>query len=616
MSKQLDDGFYQKLHLEDKLIENPQLSLPCHHTCVSSYVSKHHVARQFKRKGCYERSSSEPLSRRSRSSITQEFEFKKHCFICGEVCLPKNPKNPKRWRTVIQCRTANLADGNSFKSTIMDKCDQLKYDIADKVRIRINGAPSDLHAADAQYHKDCYSRFMSGRNLHASDGIKCKQTNKQGQQTSPPNPLMHVLDNMNGYKTRIWCTVELFDLYHSYGGTLSCRIMVEKVCASFNDDVLLMQIDGCDSLLGFRDQLSKYIANTSPTLLSLISKLVSNGKVDRKSLSISQSIQQHIQMIPNTTVLGLGIKLHHRFGSKELITLLNEYGYICTYDEVRKFCKSVAAYRTEQGIQCQGLDANRGPVYGWFDNYDLNVFTPNGKRETHAMAVEFSQNNLDVVSDWIFAIRFPSWWIKYVTIVHHLRLLQTQSANIRRREGEGQCWTKRTVVKLKNTCPSSQTPVDWMWKIARHGGNWRHQCAQRDRYRRSNGILIHWQLTNRLPYTCEEEDPDNGEIEAGDQGWIQHNLRPANSVCKFADYKPTSVCVFEGHIPVWTFHSPICLVWRMQWHENRLQSHSCEWVSEWFSLTAFLRTADIEVHIVHTSRVIIAYTLKSLSSLT
>ena len=41
-----------------------------------------------------------------------------------------------------------------------------------------------------------------------------------------------------------------------------------------------------------------------------------------------------------------------------------------------------------------------------------------------------------------------------------------------------------------------------------------------------------------------------------------------------------------------------------------------KWVSEWFSLTAFLRTADIKVHIVHTSRIIIAYTLKSLSSLT
>ena len=41
-----------------------------------------------------------------------------------------------------------------------------------------------------------------------------------------------------------------------------------------------------------------------------------------------------------------------------------------------------------------------------------------------------------------------------------------------------------------------------------------------------------------------------------------------------------------------------------------------QWVSEWFSLTAFLRTADIEVHIVHTSHIVIAYTLKSLSSLT
>ena len=38
--------------------------------------------------------------------------------------------------------------------------------------------------------------------------------------------------------------------------------------------------------------------------------------------------------------------------------------------------------------------------------------------------------------------------------------------------------------------------------------------------------------------------------------------------------------------------------------------------SEWFSLTAFLRTADVEVHIVYISRVIIAYTLESLSFLT
>ena len=39
-------------------------------------------------------------------------------------------------------------------------------------------------------------------------------------------------------------------------------------------------------------------------------------------------------------------------------------------------------------------------------------------------------------------------------------------------------------------------------------------------------------------------------------------------------------------------------------------------VSEWLNLAAFLGTADSEVHIVHISRVTIAYTLESLSSLT
>ena len=44
--------------------------------------------------------------------------------------------------------------------------------------------------------------------------------------------------------------------------------------------------------------------------------------------------------------------------------------------------------------------------------------------------------------------------------------------------------------------------------------------------------------------------------------------------------------------------------------------HGIKWVSEWLNLAAFLGTVDSEVHIVHISRVITAYTLESLSSLT
>ena len=46
-----------------------------------------------------------------------------------------------------------------------------------------------------------------------------------------------------------------------------------------------------------------------------------------------------------------------------------------------------------------------------------------------------------------------------------------------------------------------------------------------------------------------------------------------------------------------------------------LQVISQHWLSEWLNLTTFLGTANSEVHIVHISCVIIAYTLESLSSL-
>ena len=46
-----------------------------------------------------------------------------------------------------------------------------------------------------------------------------------------------------------------------------------------------------------------------------------------------------------------------------------------------------------------------------------------------------------------------------------------------------------------------------------------------------------------------------------------------------------------------------------------IQNLKAKWVSEWLDLTAFLGTADSEVHIVNISRVTIAYTLESLSSL-
>ena len=50
------------------------------------------------------------------------------------------------------------------------------------------------------------------------------------------------------------------------------------------------------------------LAHTSSTLLTLVSELVSDGKVSKKSISLSQAIQTHITGARNQTTLGLAVK--------------------------------------------------------------------------------------------------------------------------------------------------------------------------------------------------------------------------------------------------------------------------------------------------------------------
>ena len=94
----------------------------------------------------------------------------------------------------------------------------------------------------------------------------------------------------------------------------------------------------------------------------------------------------------NQSPLASGVKLHRKFGSSDLIHILYEHGYCISYDEVLQFRKSAAKYVTDNAMtlhQMMGLSYTMGHVFGWYDNFDLCVNTPNGRRETHALAIEF-----------------------------------------------------------------------------------------------------------------------------------------------------------------------------------------------------------------------------------
>ena len=99
------------------------------------------------------------------------------------------------------------------------------------------------------------------------------------------------------------------------------------------------------------------INDTSETLLKLISKLVSKDIITRESFSLSQSIQAPYYKECKPDYSRISIKLH-RFGSRELISLLHQYGHVCTYDEVQRFRTSVAKYTGERDYTSRGLRKN------------------------------------------------------------------------------------------------------------------------------------------------------------------------------------------------------------------------------------------------------------------
>ena len=184
-----------------------------------------------------------------------------------------------------------------------------------------------------------------------------------------------LVDELYANRMRSTCTsTELNEKYVSYGGELACKLVFTKL----GDDIVVLCIEGCASIVRFRefvgnivkvvkvdtvdeekeDVLVRKITNeahgipfnrkrydqsdfthaktkqqTSATLLRFISKLISNGEITKASLSLSQSIQSLNTNRCSQTILGLSVKLHHKFGSSELI----QYDWVVSIEIEEKY---------------------------------------------------------------------------------------------------------------------------------------------------------------------------------------------------------------------------------------------------------------------------------------
>ena len=146
-SKCRGDGLH--LNLEPMVHDCDSSTRLLHRNCVSTYTSKTHIKCFLSRQN---RTTDEPVGKRTCRSDNSPFNFKEHGLICGEKCCPKlDPKHPNRWRRVNQCRTADRGPNQStLKDVILDVCDLRNDDWGHQIRLRVEGTVSDLHAAMKQ----------------------------------------------------------------------------------------------------------------------------------------------------------------------------------------------------------------------------------------------------------------------------------------------------------------------------------------------------------------------------------------------------------------------------------------------------------------------------------
>ena len=165
-SKARHDGLH--LDSERQLQSDIDINIKCHKNCVSSYTSNSHIQRHLKRTHVQSNpcESTFPI-KRSRRSDTPYFDFKEHCFFCGDVCelLKEHGTNPSR---SVLCRTAERGNQNTFKHNVLRVCDSRHDDVSEIVKLRLLGVVSDIHAADARYHDECRMRFMASRSVSSA----------------------------------------------------------------------------------------------------------------------------------------------------------------------------------------------------------------------------------------------------------------------------------------------------------------------------------------------------------------------------------------------------------------------------------------------------------------
>ena len=80
---------------------------------------------------------------------------------------------------------------------IFQICDKRKDDTSEAVRVRLEGATSDLHAANGRYHVNCYKSFTNERSIDSARRMSANES-------SSDKSLQNVITALKSDPEKVW----------------------------------------------------------------------------------------------------------------------------------------------------------------------------------------------------------------------------------------------------------------------------------------------------------------------------------------------------------------------------------------------------------------------------
>ena len=274
-----------------------------------------------------------------------------------------------------------------------------------------------------RYHEKCLKLFQNPKEIASA---------KRDNAAKSPEllALKYVSRSVRNLPDKSWSSVELHEMYKNQGGNEGNRSrFITKLKDDMNEEIYVFSCPGVASIIMMQEKASSLVKAVSET---------DNDNTDSSMRVLSKKIKEDVRKLPSPkneysvidtenladecseTLMTLLSKLSLNFektlpadligniatsvmtkrftrlqlafsvlaGDRKLIEHLHDYGITSTYQEFRRFKVSAASSIDTNNKE---IDAKHGLINVIVDNFDANIHSQNGLKQTQSMATITAQ---------------------------------------------------------------------------------------------------------------------------------------------------------------------------------------------------------------------------------